>query len=391
MHAGPRVALIASSFWPHVGGVEEHVRQVAREFADRAVEVEVWTVDRGDGLGARVVDGVQVRYLPTPLPARTGAALYSFARKAPSAWREWRRAAEEFQPDLLHVHCFGPNGLYALALQRRTGIPLAVTSHGETLADDRGIFRRSALLRRGLADALARSEIVTAPSRFTLADLRDTYGLRDGHVVPNGVDLRVDTQGTFDGHGGPYFASVGRLGQMKGFDLLIEAFSHADLPSGYRVLIGGAGPERGALDLLIAETGLEGRVVMLGRLSPDEVSRVMAGSLAVVVPSRMEAFGIVALEAWRAGSALIMTDRGGAPEFVRDGEDGLLVDPTDTVELAGVMRRVAFDTQLRDRLAQAGRERVPEFTWRAVADAYLRLYASITPSGGRDRSRGARE
>ena len=103
---------------------------------------------------------------------------------------------------------------------------------------------------------------------------------------------------------------------MKGFDLLIEAFSQAELPTGYRLLIGGDGPERAALDRLISQKGLEGRVVLLGELTPEEVSRVMAGSQAVVVPSGMKSFGIVALEAWRAGSALIMTDRGGAPEFV---------------------------------------------------------------------------
>jgi glycosyltransferase involved in cell wall biosynthesis len=392
MDADPRVALVASSFWPHVGGVEEHVRQVAREFADRGVNVEVWTVDRGDRLGSRLVDGVRVRYLPTPLPARSVAALFTFVWKAPAAWREWRRADREFLPDLLHVQCFGPNGIYALAMHRRTRVPIAVTSHGETLADDRGIFARSALLRRALREALKRSIFVTAPSQVTLADLRDAYGLSEGLVVPNGVDVSVDTQESDRSNDEePYFASVGRLGWMKGFDLVIEAFSRADLPNGCRLLIGGDGPEREALNILISQKGLDGRVILLGALTPHDVSRVMANSLAVVVPSRMESFGIVALEAWRAGAALIMTDRGGAPEFVRDDEDGLLIDPTDTEALVRALRRVATDAGLRHRLAQAGRERVPEFTWEAVASAYLRLYASVTPRRQRVRVRGGRE
>ena len=60
------------------------------------------------------------------------------------------RARSAFRPDLVHVHCFGPNGVYALALHRRFRLPLVVTSHGETIADDDAVFERSALLRAAL-------------------------------------------------------------------------------------------------------------------------------------------------------------------------------------------------------------------------------------------------
>lgn len=102
----------------------------------------------------------------------------------------------------------------------------------------------------------------------------------------------------------------------------------------------------------------------------------MAGAAAVVVPSRQESFGIVALEAWRAGAPLIMTSRGGAPEFVRDQEDGLLVDPMDHAALRAALERVATDAELRDRLGRNGRARVTDFTWSRVVDEYERLYAT---------------
>jgi glycosyltransferase involved in cell wall biosynthesis len=105
----------------------------------------------------------------------------------------------------------------------------------------------------------------------------------------------------------------------------------------------------------------------------------MAGALAVVVPSRLEAFGIVALEAWRSGTALVMTSRGGASEFVRDGIDGLLVDPEDQRALADALQRVAESTCLRHALAEAGQRRVPEFTWARVAQEYERIY-EVLPS-----------
>lgn len=372
--ATTRVALISSSYAPYVGGVEQHVRRVAYELASQGLGVEVWTVDRGEHLGTRDIDGVVVRYLPSPLPARNVKAMLSFLARMPPAWRSWRRAFGEFRPQLLHIHCFGPNGVYARALHRRTGTPLAVTSHGETFMDDHGIYRRSALLRRELTDAVREAVFVTAPTEFTLSDLRASYGLRAGHVIPNGVDLDIGAIPPTSAPETPYVAAVGRLGRTKGFDLLIEAFAQAGLPNECRLVIGGGGPEREALARLISEEGLHDRVELLGELSPEQVDWVMRHALAVVVPSRVEAFGIVALEAWRAGTALIMTDRGGAPEFVRHDVDGLLVDTTDIESLAAAMRRVAEDAELRNRLAEAGRERVSQFTWPRVAAEYRRLY-----------------
>ncbi|WP_136707690.1 glycosyltransferase [Agromyces sp. H66] len=376
-----RVALVASSYAPHFGGVEEHVRQVAHELSQRGdTEIEVWTVDRGEHLGVRDVDGVVVRYLPTPLPARNLRSMLALVRDVPQALIAWSRARRSFRPQLLHVHCFGPNGVYALVLGRLWRLPIAVTSHGETSADDHGAFARSALLRRTLRTALGRARFVTAPSEWVLNELRTSFGLRDGGVVPNGVVTDVGCPDSVVGRlpalddPAPFFAAVGRLGPLKGFDLLLDAFASAGLPEDTRLLIGGDGPERSAIERRIVDLGLTGRAELLGRLDAGEVARVMERSIAVAVPSRLEPFGIVALEAWRAAAALIMTDRGGGPEFVRDGIDGLLVDPVDRDALATALRRVHDDLDLRVRLAHGGRARVSEFSWSRVAAAYRARY-----------------
>ncbi|GAA1059048.1 glycosyltransferase [Agromyces bracchium] len=375
-----RIALVTSSYAPHFGGVEEHVRQVAHELSQRPdTVVEVWSVDRGEHLGTRDVDGVVVRHLPTPLPARNLRSLLSLVRTVPSAWLAWSRARRSFRPELLHVHCFGPNGVYGLVLGRLWRLPIAVTSHGETSADDRGAFARSALLRRALRAAIARARFVTAPSEWVLDELRTSYGLVGGSVVPNGVATTVgrpDPAHRLSALDDPraYFAAVGRLGPLKGFDLLLDAFADAGLPDDTRLLIGGDGPERGTIERRITDLGLEGRAELLGRLDPAQVDDVMQRSIAVAVPSRLEPFGIVALEAWRARAALIMTNRGGGPEFVHDGVDGLLVDPLDRDALADALRRIHDDAELRTRLARTGHARVPEFSWPGVAAAYRARY-----------------
>lgn len=382
--AARRVALISSSFAPYIGGVETHVDRVARALRDTGWTAEVWTVDRGEDLGTADLDGIRVRYLPTPLPARSLRAMARFAREGGAARRAWTEAHRTFRPDVLNVQCFGPNGLYGAALARRTGTPLVVTSHGETLADDRGAFRRSRQLRDGLRRAIGGARAVTAPSEYVLDDLRRHYGLTasGGRIIRNGVDpLPGAPQPEPEALAGPYLLGVGRLGRMKGFDLLIEAFAEASLDPAIGLLIGGDGPERGDLAALAAARGVAERVTLLGALDPATVAQRMAGALAVVVPSRAESFGIVALEAWRAATALVMTSRGGAVEFLHDGVDALLVDPLDRTALAAALRRVTADDALRARLAAAGHGRVGEFGWPAVAAEYAALYDEVVGDG----------
>ncbi|WP_434966161.1 glycosyltransferase family 4 protein [Janibacter indicus] len=374
-----RVALVASSFHPYTGGVEQHVRQVAGELQRSGADVIVWTVDRGEHLEERDVDGIPVRYLPTPLPARSAAALLSLLIVAPRTMRAWWRAYRDFRPEVLHVHCFGPNGIYALALNRLTGTPLVVTSHGETFADDHGAFDRSALLRAALRRAITTAVAVTAPSQFVLEDLRGRFGLTGGEVVPNGVHLddRVGEPPVM-APGRVVFA-VGRLERMKGFDLLLDAVATLDDPT-VQVVIGGDGAEFASLRAQAERLGLSDRVQLPGRLSGEEIGAVMRAADVVVVPSRREAFGIVALEAWRAGTPVVGTCHGGMAEFITDGQDGLIIDPTRAPDLAAAIRRVLDDEKCRDSLAAAGSRAVQDFTWQAVTAGYMSVYHEIGPA-----------
>ncbi|UTT65365.1 glycosyltransferase family 4 protein [Janibacter sp. CX7] len=371
-----RVALVASSFHPHTGGVETHVRQVARELASAGTAVEVWTVDRGEHLGTTTVDGITVRYLPTPLPARRLSSLVRLAGTLPRAALRWREASASFEPDVLHVQCFGPNGVYALALHRLTGTPLVVTSHGETFADDHGVYDRSALLRKALRAAIVRAQTVTAPTEFVLEGLRARFGLDGGVVVPNGIERQAPPAEAVELPAGrPLVVAVGRVERMKGFDLLLDVLTQPGLEH-VHVAIGGTGSQITALREQARAAGTADRVHLLGELSPGQVAAAMAAADAVVVPSRHEAFGIVALEAWRAGTPLIGTVNGGMPEFVTDGVDGLLIDPREPDALAAVLSRVLVDRELTRRLTAAGKGAAQRLTWGQVTRQYVHLYES---------------
>jgi glycogen(starch) synthase len=295
-----------------------------------------------------------------------------------------------FRPEVLHVQCFGPNGAYATVLSRLSGLPLVITLQGETLMDDADIFETSRVLRSALRFGMRGASVVTACSMFTLADAEQRFGLAPGRgtVIPNGVALD-DEWGLGAGTAPaglpvrPYILALGRVVEKKGFDLLLEAFAVMD--PGRRsadLVIAGAGPALESLRARAAALGVAGQVHFPGRLSRDEVTGAMAGATLFVMPSRLEPFGIVVLEAWKAGTAVVATVRGGPPEFVHGGRDGVLVDPFDTAAFAAALELLLDDPARRRAIALAGHQRVREFGWPTIAERYRQLYAGATGSKG---------
>ena len=389
-----RVALMPSAYPPSVGGVEELTRHLALALRAAGDEVEVWTglPDDHDDESVEVRDGLVVRRFPMPLPASSVTAVTHATTAGWRTMRSLRRAVGTFRPDVLHVQCFGPNGAYATALSRLCRVPLVVTLQGETLMDDADIFDVSQVLRSALRAGLRTASAVTACSAFTLDDAVARFGLAAGRgqVIFNGVsldgashrDAPVDLPPPLGRV--PYVLALGRVVDKKGFDLLLAGYAAMDpTRRNADLVIGGGGSALERLEAQAEESGIGDRIHFVGRLTREQVAAAMAGSVAFVMPSRLEPFGIVALEGWRAGTAVIATDRGGAPEFIRDGVDGLLVDPFDTAAVATVLGRVLADDPLRRSLAAAGRARVEGFAWPRIADAYRSVYATVAAEGGR--------
>jgi glycosyltransferase involved in cell wall biosynthesis len=172
--------------------------------------------------------------------------------------------------------------------------------------------------------------------------------------------------------------AVGRLGQEKGFDVLLRAFAASGAAArGARLTILGEGPERGALAKLAGELEISQAVEMPGVVKDPE--RWMTRCSVFVLSSRYEGFPNVLLEAMAMGCPVIATDCDSGPrEIVRSEENGLLVPPEDVGALAAAIRRFLGDAELRQRLGGAALAVRQRFAKDAILRQWYELIGETT-------------
>lgn len=171
----------------------------------------------------------------------------------------------------------------------------------------------------------------------------------------------------------PLLLALGRLHEAKALDVLLRALVRE--PRAY-LWIAGEGPLQGELSALTQRLDLTGRVRFLGWRT-DRKPLLQCADICVF-PSRYEPFGTVILEAWAAGTPLVVSRAAGALEVVEDGETGLMVAVDDEAALAGAITQVIDDPNLARRMVDTGRERYEaEFSESACVRNYIDLFERL--------------
>lgn len=296
-----------------------------------------------------------------------------------------------FTPDLVHAHDWVVAQAAASAADR-ADVPLVATVH----ATESGLYgghvdtpfsRWRHGTERALVDRAARTIVCSSAMRDEVVTALDAEPSRVV-VVPNGVDpaawsstaqRRCDARTALGLAQTPMIVLVGRLEHEKGAQDALDALALLtdEHPAPHLVLVGD-GARADDLRAQAARLGLSPRVHMTGRLTDRAVADLVGAAELALVPSRYEPFGLVALEAMAAGTAVVATTTGGLRDVVVDGVTGLAVPAADPVALAGAMRRLLDDPQTRDALRDAASEQVDaRFGWAAVAASTADVYASV--------------
>ncbi len=376
------IALFPSSFHPHFGGVEELVRQLARQQRKQGHRPMILTNRWPKTLPeSEEFEGLQVRRYVFRVPERTWKQAIGAALLGPSTLNLVCSDLVAHRTDVIHVQCVSSNAYYALLAKRRLKLPLVVTLQGELTMDASRLFERSEFARRLLRDAMSESDMITACSAKTLADGEAFYGSSFGgraRVVYNGAEAEDFQSATPFCRERPFILGIGRLVPQKGFDVLLRAFAKSAIKT-HDLLIAGDGAERSSLEALSSELNLAGSVHFIGRADRALTASLFAGCSFLVIPSRTdEGLPVVIAEAMAAGRAIIGTRVGGVPEAILDGETGLIVPREDTTALCSALVRLVQDDDLRRSLGEGAHRRSGIFSWSAIADQYIDVYRSIS-------------
>lgn len=363
----------------------------------------------GAGLAAReTLDGIpiaRVRYAAdadmtlayggTMAEAVRGSwrARWTFVQLLRALRRETRHAIDAARRDgtpydLVHVHWWFPAGLALWRAVRAGRPPVVITMHGSDVRLAEHLTPAHPIMRAVLGGAAA----VTAVSSW-LADTAQRIVRRDVSVSPIEVaPMPVDATQLLAGADDPAAPRrgvlfVGRLNAQKGLRDLLDAMARtprgADRAwSQLPLHVVGDGPDRDALRAHAASLGLGDRITWEGTLAPHEVAARYRAAQVVVMPSRGEGLGLVAVEAQLCGTPVVAYADGGLLDAVRPEHGGTLVTPGDCEALAGAIAHVTGDAHLARRLGESAREFVrARFTPDAVAHRYLDIYRDALLAG----------
>lgn len=208
---------------------------------------------------------------------------------------------------------------------------------------------------------------VSSPTRGKLV----TSGVPEERIeiIPNGVDIAEFDGVRVEKSKRPRIIYLGRLIEYKHVDDLLKAFSELKLNAELYVI--GEGPEKGNLRDLARTLGVENRVFFTGFVDERRKIELLKSSHVLVLPSTVEGFAIVLIEAMAAGTPVIAADIPAVHVSVKDGETGLLFKPRDVDDLKIKFERVLKDKELRARLSRNGYELVRrKFSWDKVVGEF---------------------
>ena len=371
-----RIALVSPYSWTYPGGVTRHIEALAAELAAGGHEPRILApFDPDDAISRRLHGGARPERRPQPdhliplgrtvgIPANGAVSNVSLSPSAVFALRDELRQGGY---DVLHIHEPVVPVLGWDALLSIEDLPLVGTFH--TYSEN--------LLTNGIAAVvlggrrrMQRLRVRIAVSEAAGWTARRFYGGRY-RIIPNGVELAPEGVGDVDPGGEALrVLFIGQAVERKGLPVLLSAFEALREHVPATLTLVGAGPEE------VAHMMLDGRGVQaLGKVSEARKREELARAQVLCAPSlHGESFGMVLTEGLAAATPVIASDIPGYRDVIRDGVDGMLVAPGDAVSLAESLRSLALDTQLRERMASAARERAERFAWPRVAAEVLEGY-----------------
>lgn len=368
-----KVLQINKFYYPHTGGIERVVQQIAEGLKDRT-DMEV-LVCRDKGLSKKeIVNGVRI------YRAGSLGVLFKVPISFPFLWKIRKLSKEK---DILHFHMPFPLGDLGCLLSGFRG-KVVVWWHSDVVRQKTMMKFYRPIMERFLqrADVI----IVASQGHIDGSDYLPKY--KDKCVViPFGVEPMIEAKADsyinqkqemfYSNSNKVKFLFVGRLVYYKGCDILLHAFQKVE---GAELTIIGSGDLEQELKEAVYKSGMQDRVHFLGSVDEERLSKAFADCDVFVLPSvaKSEAFGLVQIEAMAYGKPVINTNLpSGVPYVSVDGITGLTVPPADVDALTKAMQWMVVHDSERREMGIKARERVKEcYQMQEMLDKIYAIYCN---------------
>lgn len=370
--------MVGDEFYPSMGGAPTYSAELGKALSELGAEPIVLTHSYPGYPREEEFDGLKVK--------RLKGFVLSRVNRAASAGLI-RRLYENIKLggfDVVHGQdIYSPMALISVFSAQKRKIPSLLTCHSIHRAGK--IWQ---LVYKPVVSGMKRADSVIAVSGAAKSYCVSLGVPNDKiEVIPNGVDLSIFNT-KVDGSAmraklgiarEPLVVTAIRFVKRKGPGYLVSAFSKVleSVPNA-KLAIAGSGPEAANLRAQIDKLGMEKSVKILIGLRREEVAELMAAADVFVLPSLVESFGIVLLEAMAVGTPIVCTRTQGANEIVDDEVNGVMVPPSDSDALADAILRILNDSKLSRTLRKNGLKVVKDrFSWKKTAKMTLALYEKV--------------
>lgn len=365
-----KVLQVNKLYYPHIGGIENHVRILATGLRNK-IDVEVLVANERFAKAVEVIDGVNV----------TRVASLGRFRSTPVA-PQFITQLKKTKSDVYHLHFPNPTGELSFLAARPYG-KLVVTYHSDIVRQKNLLKLYKPFLEKFLDRAdkiIAGSPNLIESSPF-LQEVKEKCIVVPFGIPTGGLTLTTAVEEKVASirkrHGSKIAFFLGRLIYYKGVEYLVEAIQDVE----GKLIIAGDGELKSDLLEMVKKLSIEDRVEFVGTLSDEEVAAYYHACDVFVLPSieSSEAYGLVQLEAHACGKPVISTNLPtGVPFVNEDGISGIVVPPKDSESLSDAINKLFKDEELRNRLgAQAKQRFQEEFTSEIMIDRTLKLYEEI--------------
>ncbi|MEK7762026.1 MAG: glycosyltransferase family 4 protein [Nitrospirota bacterium] len=365
------------------GGVASVVGNVARQLELRGHRV--WFFHPGESNSLRETrtkwnfPGYELNLRNPFISEHPVKSVLGFAFYFWSTVIQLRRVLARHDINIVNVHYPIDGCVYFSILRRIMPFKLVVSVHGADLLPQ-GVPQDTYPVP--IKILMNSADWLVAPSQSTRETVLTKFPRLQAKssAIHNAVDMaEFDLRGRDHPEQGQYVLCVALHQHRKAIDVLIKAFKQFNqaCPEADLYLVGD-GPSRSELENLVRQLGLESRVKFLGLQGRAAVRTLLREASLVVLPSRVEPFGIAILEALASRKPVVATAVGGIPEIINSGGNGILVEPERPDALAEAMRLVWNDPALSDRLAQAGYDTVVKrFQWEIAGSRYESTFLNL--------------